>query len=110
MKQYVIDQLREGDYLQIFEFLKKKADRVVMEDIFWINLPEDMYSKVQKEHESCRPFYFAIELTRNQVNFELLIRSQQIMRCNCIRYTDKKQRDHIIDFADGMLEELKIKI
>ena len=93
MKQYVIDQLRETDYYQILEFLREKAERVVMEDIFWINLPEEMYSEVQAEHTECRPFYFAVELTRNQVNFELLIRSQQIMRCNCIAYADRKQKD-----------------
>jgi hypothetical protein len=110
MKQYVIDQLREEDRQQILEFLKTKAERVVMGDIFWINLPEELYSETQKEHKSCHPFYFAIELTKNQVNFELLIRSQQIMRCNCICYADGKQRDFIFDFADEMLEELEIRI
>jgi hypothetical protein len=110
MKQYVIDQLRETDYTQILEFLKSKAERVVLEDIFWINLPEGMYSEVQKEHKNCQPHYFAVNLTRNQVDFELLIRSQQIIRCNCICYADRKQRDYIIDFADGMLEELGIKL
>lgn len=110
MKQYVIDQLREPDYFQILEYLGKKAERVVLEDIFWIILPEEMYSETQKEHSNCRPFYFAVNLTRNQVDFELLIRSQQIIRCSCISYADRKQRDYIIDFADGMLEELGIKI
>jgi len=110
MKQYVIDQLREEDYLQILEYLKGKAERVVMGDLFWINLPEDLYSEVQKEHQGCRPFYFAVNLTRKQVDFELLIRSEQIMRCNCIRYADGKQRDYIMDFADRMLEDLEMKI
>ena len=45
-----------------------------------------------------------------QVDFELLIRSRRIMRCNCIRYADKKQRDYLIDYADRMLEDLDIKI
>jgi hypothetical protein len=110
MKQYVIDQLRETDYFQILDYLKGKAERVVLEDICWITLPEEMLTEVQKEHEKCKPFYFAVNLTRNQVDFELLIRSQQIMRCSCIRYADRKQRDYIIDFADRMLEELEIKI
>jgi len=110
MKQYVIDQLRETDYEQILEFLGKKAERVVLGDIFWMILPEEMLSEVQKEHEACRPFYFAVHLTRSHVEFEFLIRSQQIMRCSCVGYADRKQRDYIIDFADGMLNELKIKI
>jgi hypothetical protein len=39
-----------------------------------------------------------------------LIRSRQILRCSCIGYADKRQRDYILGFADRMLEELGIKI
>ena len=60
--------------------------------------------------KQCKPFCFAVNLSIKQVDFELLIRSRRIMRCNCIRYADKKQRDYLIDYADRMLEELDIKI
>lgn len=35
MKQYVIDQLRESDYDNILEFLKKNADASEFGDVFW---------------------------------------------------------------------------
>jgi hypothetical protein len=110
MKQYVIDQLRESDYEKILEFLQKSAEPSELGDIFWVHLPEELYSATQKEHLKCQPFSFAINLSLKQVDFELLIRSRQIMRCNCIRYADKTQMDYIIAFADRMLDELGIKI
>lgn len=108
MKQYVIDQLRESDHEKILEFLKNNAEQSEFGDVFWVMLPQELYSDVQKEHRQCQPFCFAINLTRKQVDFELLIRSRQILRCQCIRYADKEQRDHIVDFADRMLEKLGI--
>ncbi len=110
MKQYVFDQLREIDYLKIMEYLRKNAEESVFDDIFWIRLPEELYSQTQKEHSNCHPFRFAVTLTRNNVTFELLIRTPQAIRCACIAYADPKQRDYILDYADRMLDELGIKI
>ena len=110
MKQYVIDQLRESDYEKILEFLRDNADTSEFGDIFWVMLPDELYSDTQREHEPCQPFCFAVNLSFKQVDFELLIRSRRILRCSCIRYADKKQRDYIMDYADRMLEGLNIKI
>lgn len=110
MKQYVIDQLRETDYNKILEYLRKNADESEFEDLFWINLPAELYSDTQMNHDRCRPFRFAVNLSLNQVDFELLVRSRQVLRCSCIGYADKRQRDYIMDYADRMLEELRIKI
>ena len=110
MKQYVIDQLREYDYEKILEFLKNNADASELGDIFWVTLPVELYSDIQREHKQCHPFCFAVNLSFSQVDFELLTRSRRILRCACISYADRKQRDYIIDYADRMLEELNIKI
>jgi hypothetical protein len=110
MKQYVIDQLRELDYKKILEFLQKNAVESEFGDIFWIMLPEELHSDTQREHEQCKPFCFAVNLSVKQVDFELLIRSRQKLRCNCIAYAGKKQMDYIVGYADRMLEKLEIKI
>ena len=110
MKQYVIDQLRESDYEKVLEFLKNNADASELGDIFWVMLPVELYSDIQREHKQCHPFCFAVNLSLNQVDFELLIRSRSILRCACISYADRKQMDYIIDYAERMLEDLNIKI
>jgi hypothetical protein len=110
MKQYVIDQLRESDYYQIKEYLSANAESTSLEGIYWVDLPHDLYSAVQNEHSECHPHYFAVNLNWNDIAFELLIRSRQLIRCNCIAYATKQQRDYIIQFADRMLEDLKLKL
>lgn len=110
MKQYVLDQLRESDCDDIEEFLKKNAEPTVFSEVFRVRLPEELYTDVQKEHSECYPFYFAVNLSHGKVAFELLIRSQQIIRCSCIRYADTKQREYILNYADQMLDELNIRI
>ena len=110
MKQYVIDQLRGPDYERIRDYLDANAEKTFMEDMYWVNLPPGLYSAVQKEHESCHPFYFAVNLSPTQVDFEFLIRSRQIIRCSCIAYATAKQRDYIMDYADEMIRRLDMKI
>ncbi len=110
MKQYVIDQLRGTDYELIRGFLEENSERTSMEGMYWVEIPGRLYSEVQKEHNDCRPFYFAVNLSITQVDFELLIRSRQILRCNCVDYATPAQRDYIIDFADDMLRRLDIRI
>lgn len=110
MKQYAIDQLRESDYYQIKDFLDTNAEGTALEGIYRVNLPPDLYSADQSEHSKCHPHYFAVNLTWNEIAFELLIRSRQVIRCSCIAYATKQQQDYIIQFADRMFDDLEIKI
>lgn len=110
MKQYVIDQLRESDFHQIKAFLGQNTESASLDGIYWADLPPKLYTEIQREHVECQPFYFAIHLTWNDVAFELLIRSRQVIRCRCIAYATPAQRDHIIHYAERMIEELKLKL
>jgi len=110
MKQYVIDQLREDDYDKIREYLDTHAEKTMLEELYWVDLPESLYAPVQQEHKDCRPFYFAVNLTKRQVAFEWLIRSRQILRCACVAYATPEQRGYIIGYGDKMLEELELKL
>ena len=71
-------------------------------------------SPEQFEHQNCRPFRFAVELGEPVVGdcfvrFELLIRSEQTMRCACIGYATRQQRDFILGYADRLVEELALR-
>ncbi|MGV8074456.1 MAG: hypothetical protein AB2L11_07870 [Syntrophobacteraceae bacterium] len=110
MKQYVIDQLRESDYEQIEDYLNNNTDKAILDGVYWVDLPKELYTDIQRDHIQCWPYYFAINLTLRSVAFELLIRSRQVMRCNCIGYADPKQREYILNFSDHLLEHLNIRI
>ncbi|MDI6687051.1 MAG: hypothetical protein QME06_02400 [Desulfobacterales bacterium] len=110
MKQYVIDELRLEDYEKILTYLNKNLDASGIDGIYWMPLSRDILSNVQAEHTKCQPFYFAINLEPTIMACELLVRSKNIIRCNCIGYATEKQRNWFIQIVDAIFEKLEIKI
>ena len=109
MKQYLLDEIARADLPRVREYLSEHALASSLEDIWWVDLPEDLLSPEQFEHRQCRPFRFAVELGDDFVRFEFLIRSRETMRCSCIGYATRQQRDFILAFADRMVEELSLR-
>ncbi len=109
MKQYVIDELRLGEYEKIKTYLDDSFDPASMDGIYWIPLDQDILTEVQAEHTKCQPFYFAIDIEPNFMACELLVRSKNMIRCGCIAYATEKQRNWIIRVVDSIFDKLEIK-
>jgi hypothetical protein len=109
MRQYMLDEIMRGDIPRVREYLNEHAIASGLEGIWWVDLPEDLLSPDQFSHRDCRPHRFAVELGDNFVRFEFLIRSQQTMRCACIGYATRLQRDFIMAFADRLVEDLDLR-
>ena len=109
MRQYVIDQLSREEKANIESYLKRALTPGPMSGIYWIEVPRDLLSGDQLEHEECGPYFFAVELADESVAFELLIRSQSNLHCSCIAYATPAQRDFVLRFVDRMLDDEKIK-
>ena len=108
MKQYVIDQLREGDFLKLEDYLDENSEAGDLPGIYWVTVPDSLLEGLQQEHTDCQPFYFAVNLDRNSIGFELLIRTRSRLRCSCIQYASQKQREYILEYADGLFEKLNL--
>jgi hypothetical protein len=108
MKQYRIDELRPKDYESLKTYLDEDFGPSQMEGIYWIPVHDDLLDEVQSAHTDCQPMYFAVELKQEAISFELLIRTRNRVRCDCIHYANALQRQSIISFADTMFETLKI--
>lgn len=109
MKQYVIDELRPADYEKIKAYLDNNFGFISVDGIYWIPLDHDTLTDVQAEHVECQPFYFALDLKPNLIACELLVRSENRIRCSCIGYATKKQRNQLIQFVDSIFDRLEIK-
>jgi len=109
MRQYQIDEISRLDIPRVREYLHQHALAAGLEDIWWVDLQEDLLSPEQFSHPDCRPFRFAVELGDDFVRFEFLIRSRETMRCACIGYATRQQRDFILAFADRLVEELALR-
>lgn len=109
MRQYHLDEISRKDIPRLRDYLQEHALASSLEGIWWVDLPEDLLSPEQFAHQDCRPFRFAVELGDNFVRFEFLIRSQQTMRCACIGYATRQQREFILAFADRLVEDLDLQ-
>jgi hypothetical protein len=109
MRQYQLDEISKSDIPRVREYLHQHATASRLEDIWWVDLPEDLLSPEQFDHQDCRPFRFAVEVGDTFVRFEFLIRSQQTMRCTCLGYATRPQRDFILAFADRLVEDLALR-
>ena len=109
MRQYVLDEIARKDIPRVREYLHQHALAASLDGIWWVDLQEDLLSPEQFSHPDCRPFRFAVELGDDFVRFEFLIRSRETMRCACIGYATRQQRDFILAFADRLVEELALR-
>ena len=109
MRSYMLDEISSADMEKIGEFLKQNALESQMESIYWLEIPGELYSRMQADHRDCAPYVFAIEMGPEWIKLELFIRSTGGLRCECQDYCTPEQRDFILNFADKMLEDCAIK-
>ncbi|MDR2354210.1 MAG: hypothetical protein LBF22_13845 [Deltaproteobacteria bacterium] len=79
MKILVLDELRSEEIIKIGAYLKEMTNPGPIEGVFWLPVPEHILTKKQKVLEySVGPYKMFIELKKNSVHFELLVRSEKI--------------------------------
>jgi len=108
MRQYVIDELRSPDYETLRTHLQEQFGPAAMDGIFWIPVENGLLTDTQKTHHQCQPHYFAVELHKNRLAVELLVRTKSALRCDCIGYASDDQRNWIIALIDGIFNQLDI--
>jgi len=110
MKQYLIDGLRLDDYHKIKAYLEKYLKSSPLGGIYWLELDKELLTPIQKEHEECHPHVFALMLEETYLSCEFLVRIKKNIKCDCMDYATREQRDWLINQADAILEKLGICI
>lgn len=108
MKQYVIDEIRSEDYNEIKTYLDSNFGEPELGNLYWLPLAEGVQTPVQIAHKSCQPLGVALELEPARLTCELLVRTRQRVRCDCIAYATEVQRNWIVDKVDAFFEKLGI--
>ncbi len=104
MRQFVVDDLSPMERDNIDSYLKRNLKTGPMVGLYWIVLPEAILTETQKKHTDCGPFYFGVEVKKDSVCFELLVRSNVHLHCDCIAHATPDQRQYVLDFLDTMLD------
>ncbi|MFO7750191.1 MAG: hypothetical protein R6V54_08850 [Desulfobacteraceae bacterium] len=110
MKQYLIDGLRIEDHKKLETYLKGRFTASPLGNIYWIELDREILTPVQKEHTSCQPHIFALELEERFLACELLVRIKNSIKCDCMGYATARQRNWLMDKVDEMLAQLDIPV
>lgn len=110
MKQYLVDELRPEDHEKIKTYLDETIQTVPMDGLYWIPLAKEVLNGIHADHPDCGPHYFALELQEDRLACEFLVRAEQTIRCNCIRYALPEQRNWLIEYVDAILEKLEISV
>lgn len=105
MRQLLIDELSKHERDNIDNYLKRTLSPGPLDGIFWLSMPDDLVGPAQQGHTACGPYYFAVELEEEALRFELLVRSQTNLHCDCIAFATQAQRDFVLNFADTLLSE-----
>jgi hypothetical protein len=108
MRQYVIDELRSSDHEKLKAYLDGHFAAPEFADLYWIPLQVDLLSENQAAHSQCQPHYFALELFPDRLVCELLVRTKERVRCDCIQYATASQREWLIQAMDAIFEQLEI--
>ena len=108
MKQYVIDELRGPDYQALKKYLDEHYGPAALGGIYWIPVAAEVLTATQQEHRECQPHYVAVDLDQNRIACELLVRTHNRVRCDCIDYATGKQFSWLIAFIDRVFIQLKI--
>jgi len=110
MRSYLVQELRAIDMKTITSHLREHY-KTPLEGLFWLPLPRNLWAETQKEHaQECGPYYMALELGQDWLKLELLVRSQQKLRCHCIVYADSRQREAMIDSVDELIRNRDIAV
>lgn len=110
MKQYVIDGLSPENFETLKTYLDANLETAPIGGIYWLELDRDYLSSLQESHGDCHPHVFALMLEKDYLSCELLVRIKTNIKCDCMGYATKEQRDWLIDWSDAVLEKLDICI
>lgn len=110
MKQYVVDELKPEDHQDLAAYLERHGQSSGVDGLYWLPIGESLLTTEQQAHHDCKPFAFALELLPDRLVCELLVRTRNRVRCNCIAYATPEQRGWLMDTIDAILEKLGVKV
>ncbi len=111
MRSYYIDELEPENVKKIEAALGDKGYAGAIDAIYFLPLPDDLLSDVQRAHQAeCGPFFLALETGEDWIKLELLVRCKGKIRCSCIAYAEPRQREWLIDYLDGFIRSLDIPV
>lgn len=111
MRIYLVNDLTPGQVSDLRAHLDRKDMASSMDDLYWLDVPEDLLSDEQRAHlGECGPYSMGLELLDDAAQLELLVRARNRIRCSCVCYADEAQRAFAMNALDGFFHDLDIPV
>ncbi len=99
MQAFSVDHLSKEEVSRLAKALPEFTKPSPLDGLFWVPIPEEILSPVQRAHVSCQPHYFAVELGEDFISFDFLVRNFQRIRCDCIAPATNQQKLFLLELA-----------
>ena len=109
MRCILIDELSPMERDNIESWLKRNLAPGPLPGLFWLEIPADLLEEEQSGHPNHGPFRFSLELSRDGLRLEFLIRNSAALHCSCTAYASPRQRHFALETLDRMLDEEMIR-
>ena len=104
MDRVVFDQVSPQALKNAENQLKQAGFGSSFPDIFWLAVPAEFLSKMQQEHApECGPYMLAVEITRNSLVLETLVRASNRLHCNCMAPAPAALISQMSDYLTSLL-------
>lgn len=116
MRSYLIEDIYDTNAEKIIAALEERGLKGPIDGIFYMPLPQSLLAGQQVEHlDECGPYMMALEAIdrvgdTHDFKLELLVRARGRIRCSCVTYATAAQREHMIEYLDGLIRDLDIPV
>lgn len=85
MEEYIHGDITAEQKQHLLTLLNNLGYGAGLDGLYWLPLPPEALSPLQNEHAStCGPYALALEVEKDVVRLEYLVRARNSLRCDCI--------------------------
>lgn len=109
MRVYLVEDLPPELCRRLADFAVERGYASSLEGLFWLPVPESLWSSLQREHAArCGPYAVSLEIGEDFLRLELLVRARNRLHCDCVAPANSDTRQALIDHLEGLIAECNL--
>lgn len=104
MDSYTLEGISRQQQSSLCTLLDTMGYSAGMDGLYWLPLPDDELSPLQREHcADCGPYALALEIERGRLVLEFLIHARNSLCCDCICPAQAKTAERMQASLEALL-------
>ncbi len=111
MRSYLVEGLEQEQLKKLDDLLSQMQLNGSMLGLFWLPIPATMHTSLQDEHvKECGPYVMGLEIKRDAVQLEFLVRARNALHCHCVAYASPELQMHMMRYVEELFTKLNITV